>query len=114
MIEKNKKIVALIVLDGWGYREEKTNNAIASAHKPFFDSLWTEYPHSLLSASGPAVGLPEGQIGNSEVGHMTIGAGQITDTDLVRISKAIQDGEFKNLSLIHISEPTRRTPISYA
>jgi len=97
MIEKNKKIVALIVLDGWGYREEKTNNAIASAHKPFFDSLWTEYPHSLLSASGPAVGLPEGQIGNSEVGHMTIGAGQITDTDLVRISKAIQDGEFKNI-----------------
>lgn len=82
------KQVALIVLDGWGYREEKKDNAIAEARTPFFDKLWSEYPHSLLEASGLAVGLPEGQMGNSEVGHTTIGAGKTVDTDLVRISKA--------------------------
>jgi 2,3-bisphosphoglycerate-independent phosphoglycerate mutase len=90
----NKKPVCLIVLDGWGYREEKENNAIAEAKTPFFDSLWREYPHSLLEASGLAVGLPEGQMGNSEVGHTTIGAGKIVYTDLVRIGLAAKDGEF--------------------
>ncbi len=84
----------LIVLDGWGHREDPKDNAIAAAKKPFFDTLWTEYPHSLLKASGNAVGLPEGQMGNSEVGHMTIGAGRPADTDLVRIDKAVQDGTF--------------------
>ncbi|MEI6528175.1 MAG: 2,3-bisphosphoglycerate-independent phosphoglycerate mutase [bacterium] len=86
--------VALIVLDGWGYREEKENNAIAEAKTPFFDELWENYPHSLLEASGLAVGLPEGQMGNSEVGHTTIGAGKIVYTDLVRISLAAKNGEF--------------------
>ena len=93
MEKNNKKQVALIVLDGWGYREEKENNAIAEAKTPFFDHLWGEYPHSLLEASGLAVGLPEGQMGNSEVGHTTIGAGKIVYTDLVRISLAAKNGE---------------------
>ena len=89
-----KKPVMLIILDGWGYREDKDNNAISAAKNPFFDSLWQRCPHSLLKASGDAVGLPEGQMGNSEVGHMTIGAGRPADTDLVRIDKAIESGEF--------------------
>ncbi len=89
-----KKSVVLIVLDGWGYREEKENNAIAEANTPFFDSLWNECPHSLLEASGLAVGLPEGQMGNSEVGHTTIGAGKIVYTDLIRISLAARKGKF--------------------
>jgi 2,3-bisphosphoglycerate-independent phosphoglycerate mutase len=89
-----KKPVVLVVLDGWGYREETKDNALAAAKKPFFDRLWKTYPHSLLKASGDAVGLPEGQMGNSEVGHMTIGAGRPADTDLVRIDKAIASGEF--------------------
>lgn len=89
-----KKPIVLIILDGWGYREDKTDNAIAMAKKPFFDHLWNTYPHSLLKASGEAVGLPPGQMGNSEVGHMTIGAGKPADTDLVRIDKAIALGEF--------------------
>lgn len=90
----SKKPIALVVLDGWGYREEKENNAIAEARTPFFDSLWRECPHSLLEASGLAVGLPEGQMGNSEVGHTTIGAGKTVFTDLVRISLAVKKGEF--------------------
>ncbi|MEK9176752.1 MAG: 2,3-bisphosphoglycerate-independent phosphoglycerate mutase, partial [Patescibacteria group bacterium] len=84
----------LVVLDGWGYRESETDNAIAQADTPLFDSLWKEYPHSLLAASEEPVGLPPGQIGNSEVGHMTIGTGQVTDVELVRINKAIASGEF--------------------
>jgi len=91
-----KKQIALIVLDGWGYREETKDNAIATAHKPFFDSLWNKYPHTLLEASGLAVGLPEGQIGNSEIGHMTIGAGRVIEEDLVRITKGIDSASFKN------------------
>jgi 2,3-bisphosphoglycerate-independent phosphoglycerate mutase len=89
-----KKPVALIVLDGWGYREEKEHNAIAEAKTPFFDELWRDYPHSLLEASGLAVGLPEGQMGNSEVGHTTIGAGKTVFTDLVRISESAKRGGF--------------------
>jgi len=92
-----KPQVALIILDGWGYRENAEHNAIAQAHKPFFDSLWKKYPHTLLEASGLHVGLPQGQMGNSEIGHTTIGAGKVIDTDLVRIGKAIQDNEFGNL-----------------
>ncbi len=89
-----QKPVVLIILDGWGHREEAKDNAVAAAKKPFFDMLWKEYPHSLLKASGDAVGLPEGQMGNSEVGHMTIGAGAPIDTDLVRVDKTIKTGEF--------------------
>jgi len=88
--------VTLIILDGWGYREDTKDNAVAEANTPVFDNLWAEYPHSLLQASGLAVGLPEGQMGNSEVGHMTIGAGTPIDTDFVRIKKNIDSGEFAN------------------
>lgn len=91
---KIKKPVVLIILDGWGYREEKDNNAIAQAETPFFDYLWQTYDPTLLVASGSGVGLPDGQMGNSEVGHLTIGAGQVIDTDLVRINKAAAAGEF--------------------
>jgi 2,3-bisphosphoglycerate-independent phosphoglycerate mutase len=87
------KPVVLVVLDGWGYREEEEHNAIAEAHTPFWDEMWQKYPHSLLSASGEALGLPPGQIGSSEIGHMTIGLGKIMDNDLVRINKAIARGE---------------------
>lgn len=89
-----KKQVALIVLDGWGYREDTEHNAISDADTPFFDEIWDKYPHSLLEASGLHVGLPHGQIGNSEIGHTTIGAGKVIDTDLVRINKSIEDGSF--------------------
>ncbi len=87
----------LIVLDGWGYREDPTHNAIAQAKTPFFDGLWKEYPHALLEASGLHVGLPEGQMGNSEIGHTTIGAGTVIDTDLVRIAKSIRSDEFSKI-----------------
>ncbi len=86
--------IVLIILDGWGHRENKTDNAILASKKPYFDSLWAKYPHTLLEASGLAVGLPEGQMGNSEIGHSTIGAGKVIDTELVRIQKAIDTGEF--------------------
>lgn len=89
-----KKQVALIVLDGWGYREEIADNAVAAAKTPHFDKYWNMYPHTLLEASGEAVGLPEGQVGNSEVGHMTIGAGRALDTDLVRIGKTIREDTY--------------------
>jgi 2,3-bisphosphoglycerate-independent phosphoglycerate mutase len=99
----------LIVLDGWGYREELKDNAIAEANTPFFDDLWANYPHALLKASGLAVGLPEGQMGNSEVGHTTIGAGKIVDTDLVRISKSISSGEFdKNPALVGLFDHVKK------
>ena len=91
-MEKTKQVV-LIILDGWGHREEKEYNAIYEAKTPNFDLYWKEYPHALLNASGLSVGLPEGQMGNSEVGHTTIGAGKVVDTDLVRISKAINNNE---------------------
>lgn len=91
---EHTKQVILIILDGWGYREETEHNAVAQAKTPNFDRLWNTYPHALLEASGLAVGLPEGQMGNSEVGHTTIGAGKPLDQDLVRIQKAIDNGEF--------------------
>ncbi|HEU0085723.1 MAG TPA: 2,3-bisphosphoglycerate-independent phosphoglycerate mutase [Candidatus Paceibacterota bacterium] len=101
--------VVLMVLDGWGYREDTKDNAIAGARKPVFDRLWREYPHALLKASGEAVGLPEGQMGNSEVGHMTIGAGRPVDTDLVRIDKAISSGDFeKNPTFLAIFDHVKK------
>ncbi len=94
---KTFKQTVLIVLDGWGYREDPQNNAVSAAKKPFFDHIWKEYPHTLLEASGLDVGLPEGQMGNSEIGHTTIGAGTVIDTDLVRIKKSIDLGEFEKI-----------------
>ena len=69
--------VVLAILDGWGHREDKNENAIKSAKTPIMDSLWHAYPHTLINASGSDVGLPNGQMGNSEVGHLTIGSGRI-------------------------------------
>ena len=86
--------VALIILDGFGCREERFGNAVAQAKKPVFDALWEEYPHATLTASGEAVGLPDGQMGNSEVGHLNIGAGRIVYQNLTRIHKSIRDGDF--------------------
>ena len=81
-------------MDGWGYREEKEHNAVAAAKTPVFNEIWKKFPHTLLQASGEYVGLPDGQMGNSEIGHTTIGAGKVIDTDLVRIAKAIKNDEF--------------------
>src|SRR5438876_4258605 len=86
--------VALIVLDGWGYRPETDGNAIVLANTPTWDSLWSRGSRTLLEASGLRVGLPEGQIGNSEVGHLVLGAGRMMMQNLVRISSAISDGCF--------------------
>ena len=86
--------VVLCILDGWGLRAETEANAVALAHTPNFDRIWRDCPHSTLVAHGPDVGLPEGQMGNSEVGHMNIGAGRIVWMDLPKIDKAIVDGEF--------------------
>ena len=94
-MEKQKK-VALIILDGWGYGRSDASNAILAANTPFFDSLIEKNPNSKLEASGTAVGLPAGQMGNSEVGHMNIGAGRIVYQKLGRIHKAVEDNEFPN------------------
>ncbi|MEW9702270.1 2,3-bisphosphoglycerate-independent phosphoglycerate mutase [Paenibacillus sp. SI8] len=88
------KPVALIILDGFGLRSEEQGNAVAHAKKPNYDRYWSTYPHTTLTACGEAVGLPEGQMGNSEVGHLNIGAGRTVYQDLTRISKSIRDGEF--------------------
>ncbi|HEX8350399.1 MAG TPA: 2,3-bisphosphoglycerate-independent phosphoglycerate mutase [Hymenobacter sp.] len=85
------KQVLLVILDGWGLGQNKEISAIAQAKTPFVDSLFQRFPHSRLQASGEAVGLPEGQMGNSEVGHMNIGAGRVVYQDLVRINKAIRE-----------------------
>lgn len=90
----SRKPVALIILDGFGLRDDVTGNAVAQAKKPNYDRFWSQYPHTTLTACGEAVGLPEGQMGNSEVGHLNIGAGRIVYQDLTRISKSIREGEF--------------------
>ncbi|MGH2824343.1 MAG: 2,3-bisphosphoglycerate-independent phosphoglycerate mutase, partial [Thermoleophilaceae bacterium] len=86
--------VALVVLDGWGLAEPGRGNAVDLADTPVFDELWQRYPHTTLTTWGPAVGLPEGQMGNSEVGHLNLGAGAIVKQDLLRIDEAIEDGSF--------------------
>ncbi len=92
--------VALVILDGWGCAPPGEGNAVALAETPVFDALWAAHPHTTLGASGAAVGLPEGQMGNSEVGHLTIGAGRAIAQDLVRIDDAIDDGTLaKNQAL---------------
>ena len=88
------KPLVLLILDGWGYRAETKANAIALARKPTYDRLLREYPNTLIHTSGPFVGLPEGQMGNSEVGHLNIGAGRIVHMDITRIDLMIQNGEF--------------------
>ncbi|KGF85497.1 2,3-bisphosphoglycerate-independent phosphoglycerate mutase [Prochlorococcus marinus] len=109
--------VVLAILDGWGYREDVSDNAIKSASTPVMDSLWHAYPHTLISASGSDVGLPDGQMGNSEVGHLTIGSGRIIQQELVRISNVVKNNQLgmvgelkemadslkKNNSTLHIT-----------
>ncbi|MDX1452052.1 MAG: 2,3-bisphosphoglycerate-independent phosphoglycerate mutase [Oleiphilaceae bacterium] len=89
-----KQTTALIILDGWGHREDPQDNAIHHANTPFWDQLWSEQPKTLIATSGMAVGLPEGQMGNSEVGHMNLGAGRIVYQNYTRITKDISDGTF--------------------
>ncbi|MBP2030651.1 2,3-bisphosphoglycerate-independent phosphoglycerate mutase [Methanohalophilus levihalophilus] len=93
-MENTGKPLLLMILDGWGYSPEKEGNAIASANTPNLDRLIAEYPNSLLKAAGEAVGLPEGQMGNSEVGHLNIGAGRIVYQDFTRINLAIRNEDF--------------------
>ncbi len=90
------KPVVLMVLDGWGYRPDKAGNAVLAARTPNFNRLWKQYPHTLVNTTGLAVGLPDGVMGNSEVGHMNIGAGRVVYQDLTRINEAIRDGSFYN------------------
>lgn len=94
MSDVQKRPALLLILDGWGYREETDHNAIHSANTPVWDRLWSEARHTLIRTSGLAVGLPEGQMGNSEVGHMNLGAGRVVYQSLTRIDKSIADGEF--------------------
>jgi len=89
-----RELVVLVVLDGWGCAPPGPGNAVELAETPVFDRLWAEYPHTTLKSSGKAVGLPPGQMGNSEVGHLTIGSGRVLDQDLQRINRAIEDGSF--------------------
>ena len=94
-----KSPVVLAILDGWGHREEISDNAVKNANTPIMDSLWHAYPHTLINASGASVGLPTGQMGNSEVGHLTIGSGRIIEQELVRITNVV-----KNNKLNHVFE----------
>ncbi|MDY6925742.1 MAG: 2,3-bisphosphoglycerate-independent phosphoglycerate mutase [Pseudomonadota bacterium] len=93
---QSKKTLALIVLDGWGYREDADQNAILAANTPNLDALTKEYPNTLISGSGLDVGLPEGQMGNSEVGHVNLGAGRVVYQDFTKVTKSIADGEFEH------------------
>ncbi len=94
MSEGDKKTTVLIILDGWGYREDARDNAIALGNTPVWDRLWQQAPHTLISGSGLDVGLPAGQMGNSEVGHMSLGAGRVVYQNITRIDQAIADGSF--------------------
>lgn len=102
--------VVLIILDGWGYREETDGNAIAAANTPVMNSLWEAYPSTLIHTSGKNVGLPDGQMGNSEVGHLNIGAGRIVPQELVRISDAVEDGSIlSNAALVKVCQEVRQS-----
>ena len=103
-----RRPVVLCVLDGWGYRPETADNAVAQARTPVWDQLWAAGPRALLQASEEEVGLPKGQMGNSEVGHMNLGAGRVVFQDLPMIDKAIKDGEFpRNPALLELIERLR-------
>ncbi|GAB4231655.1 MAG: 2,3-bisphosphoglycerate-independent phosphoglycerate mutase [Stanieria sp.] len=108
MVQAPVAPVVLAILDGWGYRESKEANAIATAQTPIFSSLQAAYPSTLIRTSGKDVGLPDGQMGNSEVGHLNLGAGRIVPQELVRISDAVEDGSlFSNSVLVEICEKVR-------
>ncbi|HEY7255385.1 MAG TPA: 2,3-bisphosphoglycerate-independent phosphoglycerate mutase [Solirubrobacterales bacterium] len=108
---KTVSSVALVILDGWGVAEPGPGNAISLADTPVFDRLWSEFPHTRLSAQGRDVGLPDGQMGNSEVGHLNLGAGAVVRQDLARIDDAIADGSFfDNSALRGACDRARRSP----
>ncbi len=102
--------VVLIILDGWGYREDANGNAIMAAKTPVIDSLWQAYPHTTIRTSGKDVGLPDGQMGNSEVGHLNIGAGRVVPQELVRISDAVEDGTIlSNSALVKVCQQVKQS-----
>src|SRR5579859_2812603 len=112
----SRRPIVLIIRDGWGVCDESAEdarrhgNAVLLAHLPVLDELVERYPHSLLRASGEAVGLPAGQMGNSEVGHQNLGAGRVTYQDLMRISVAVRDGSFfRNPVLLKVIGEMKRT-----
>src|SRR6185295_14341541 len=106
---KRPKPIVLTVLDGWGCRADTKGNAIALARKPTYDKLLKDFPNTVIHTSGPYVGLPEGQMGNSEVGHLNIGAGRIVHMDITRIDQAIANGSFfKNDLLLKAMERGRQ------
>ncbi len=101
--------VVLVILDGWGFREGLDGNAVRGAETPIMDGLWEAYPHTLLQASGRAVGLPEGQMGNSEVGHLTLGSGRVVPQELVRISDAAENGSLaENQVFVELCQTLRQ------
>ena len=93
---QKRRPVMLAILDGWGWREDSADNAVRQAKTPTFDRLWNAGPRTFLRTSGRDVGLPDGQMGNSEVGHLNIGAGRVVMQDLPRITDAIATGEIKS------------------
>ena len=100
-LRSRSPLVALVILDGWGCAPAGPGNGVSLANTPVFDRLWAEFPHTTLEASGEAVGLPPGQMGNSEVGHLTIGSGRVLDQDLQRVNRAVRDGSlFENEALV--------------
>ena len=104
-----KKPLALIIMDGFGLRRETEGNAIAAAKHPTLDRLWETCPHTQIGASGLDVGLPDGQMGNSEVGHTNMGAGRIVYQELTRITKSIEDGEMeREPALLHAMENAKK------
>src|SRR6516225_12071046 len=102
--------VMLVIMDGWGLREDPADNAVRQAYTPAFDRLWATCPHALLRTSGKDVGLPPGQMGNSEVGHLNIGAGRVVMQDLPRIGDAIASGDIARApALVNLIGELRRT-----
>jgi 2,3-bisphosphoglycerate-independent phosphoglycerate mutase len=107
---QERRPVMLVILDGWGWREDSTDNAVRQARAPSFDELWRSCPHAFLRTSGKDVGLPDGQMGNSEVGHLNIGAGRVVMQDLPRIDEAVRDGSLgENPALKRLTEALKQT-----
>ncbi len=108
MVQAPVSPVVLVILDGWGYRQNERANAIALAKTPIMDSVMETYPSTLINTSGKDVGLPKGQMGNSEVGHLNLGAGQVVPQELVRISDAVEDKTlFENSALLAVCKDVR-------
>src|SRR5712664_3139245 len=113
-MSKRPKPIVLTVLDGWGFRAETKGNAIALARKPAYDELMKKFPNTLIHTSGPFVGLPEGQMGNSEVGHMNMGAGRIVHMDITRIDLMIAQKQLQNVPLFQQAMERGRRALSHS